>query len=65
MLTSGGVKVYTARDVETALSCSRSHAYKLMNEKKFPTFRIGRRIYVLEEEFQRYLKQNVGKKIIV
>ena len=65
MLTSGGIKVYTARDVETTLNCSRSQAYRLMNEKKFPTFRIGRRMYVLEEEFQRYLKQNTGKKIIV
>lgn len=65
MLTNGGIKVYTARDVETTLNCSRSQAYKIMAQRNFPAFRIGRRLYVLEEEFQRYLKQNTGKKIIV
>ena len=56
-MTSEGIKVYTAKDVQGMFKCSKAQSYKIMNSRIFPTFRIGKRIYVTATDFDKFLSQ--------
>lgn len=57
--------MYTAKDVQETLNCSKSTAYKLMNLHSFPSFRIGKNLYVLPEDLKKFLSQSKGKTITI
>ena len=56
-MTDNNRKVYTAKDVQEILKCSKTQSYRIMNARIFPTFRIGRRTYVTVDDFEKFLKQ--------
>lgn len=64
-MTNNAVKVYTAKDVQKILECSKSQAYKLMNDRIFPSFRIGKRLYVMHEDLEDFLRQAARRKSIL
>lgn len=48
-------QTYSAADVSSYLGISLVGAYNLMQGEKFPAFRIGKRILVTKEAFERWL----------
>lgn len=47
--------------VAGVLGVSPSSAYELMHEKDFPSLRIGNRLVVPKESFQKWVSDNIGK----
>ncbi len=58
---SVGKNTYSAADVSEYLGISRVGSYNLMQSKGFPAFRIGRRILVTKEAFDKWLQAQQGK----
>ena len=49
-----------AEIVAKTLGVSPSTAYELMHEKGFPSLRIGSRIVVPKEQFQKWVEEQMG-----
>lgn len=49
------------KDVEETLRISRKKAYTLVNEKDFPTIRIGKSIRIPQKDFEKWLENNLYK----
>lgn len=48
--------------VSNLLGISISSAYELMHEKEFPSVRIGNRLIVPKEEFQKWVKEKLNQE---
>ena len=57
-MNSSELTILTVGDVAKILKVGRSSAYELVNQKDFPSIRIGRNIRVLEDELKVWLKSN-------
>lgn len=49
-------------EMQKILGISRCTAYELVNQKDFPSFRIGRKILINREGLERWMKEQEGKK---
>lgn len=49
--------------VSNLLGISISSAYELMHEKGFPSVRIGSRLIVPKEEFQKWVKEKLNQEV--
>lgn len=54
----------TVEEVAMTLQVSRPTAYMLINREDFPKIRIGRRIIVPREGFERWIEENTGKQVL-
>lgn len=52
---------YSAVDIANYLGLSLVGAYNLLNSQDFPSFRIGRRILVTREAFEKWLQKQQQK----
>ena len=52
---------YSAPEVAQYLGISRTRAYSLMNEKEFPSFRVGSRVMVTKVAFDRWIEEQMQK----
>ncbi len=50
-------KFLTVKEVMEILRIGRTMTYELVNQPDFPKLRIGRKILILEKEFQDFLKR--------
>lgn len=50
-----------AEMVAKALGIAISSAYELMQEKDFPTFKVGNRKFVEKEKFRAWVEESAGK----
>lgn len=57
------MNLLTAKDIQNRLSMSSKTAYKLICTKGFPSIKIGKRYYVPEEDFNKWIEKNIGKEI--
>ena len=49
-------RVYVAEDLMPLLGIGRSTAYCLVNRRDFPTIRVGRKILIPRDAFERWLE---------
>ncbi len=49
-----------ANDLSKALGLSRAGAYNLMDDKGFPTLRVGKRKIVMRDSFLDWLERNIS-----
>lgn len=49
-------RVYVTEDLMPLLGIGRSTAYNLVNQKSFPVVRVGRRILIPRDAFERWLE---------
>ncbi|MBO5177178.1 MAG: helix-turn-helix domain-containing protein [Lachnospiraceae bacterium] len=58
MVTSGQIerKAYTVAEVATILGISRSYAYEMAKQKKFPILELGKRMIVPKKKFDTWLE---------
>ena len=54
--------MYSVRDLYTHLGFTRSTAYELVARSDFPSFRIGKKIYIPRAAFERWLDEQVAAK---
>jgi len=52
--------VLQARHVKEILGISESKAYEVLNSRKCPTIRMGKRMVVMKDSFVKYLYANEG-----
>lgn len=59
------MKVLTAKDVSDILKLGKNQTYILMNSNAFPSYKIGRKVFVTDEALEEWLKKIQGKTIVV
>lgn len=57
------MEILTVKDVSKILHKGINQTYNLFNSKAFPSFKIGRRMYITKEAFTGWLKRIEGKTI--
>lgn len=55
-------KILTVKDVSHSLKISLPTAYNLVNQSSFPKIRVGNRIKIPEDEFYRWVKNQIEKE---
>jgi hypothetical protein len=55
--------VLQARHVKEILGVSEAFAYQVLNSKRCPTVRFGKRMVVNKESFFRFLRESEGKRM--
>ena len=51
------MKVMTVKDLQEYLKIGRDAAYKLMNTKGFPSYRIGKKMFVTDGALQEWINK--------
>lgn len=55
----------SVKDVQTELGLSKNSTYKLVNLTGFPKIKIGKKILIPRDEFEKFIKQHIGSQIIL
>ena len=58
-------KMLKVSDVQEHLHISKNTAYKLLKIKSFPKIKIGKNYIIPEEQYLKWVKDNIGKTIIL
>lgn len=56
-------KILKISDIQKHLGISKTRAYSLVKLKSFPKIQIGHRYYILESEYEKWIKDS--KKILI
>lgn len=59
------MKVLTAKDVSDILKIGKNQTYMLMNSKAFPSYKVGKKMFVTDEALEEWLRKIQGKTIVV
>ena len=59
------MKVLTAKDVSDILKLGKNQTYMLMNSKAFPSYKVGKKMFVTDEALEEWLRKIQGKTIVV
>ena len=54
-------RVYVTEDLMPLLGIGRSTAYELVNRRDFPTVRVGRKILIPRDAFERWLEAQTAE----
>lgn len=52
----------SVKDVINVLKCGRETGYVLMNSNQFPTIKLGRRLFVHKDVFDKWIKGELNYK---
>ena len=56
------IEILTVKDIKLSLGCGINRAYDIVNQKDFPKIKIGQRIYIPKEEYEKWLKMYLRKE---
>jgi excisionase family DNA binding protein len=59
------MKILTPKEVSSILCLGKNQTYELMNSKVFPSYRIGNKIFVTDEELEKWVRSIKGKQIFL
>jgi len=59
----GGIRILTVQNVADILDISLGKAHQLFDSSSFPSTRFGRKKFITEENFYRWLNENAGRTI--
>lgn len=51
-------KMYTVKDIKNYFNCGINQAYSMVSRKDFPKVKIGRRYYIPQEQFEKWIIRN-------
>jgi|BioPla2DNA2_1021312.scaffolds.fasta_scaffold01377_12 excisionase family DNA binding protein len=51
-------KMLRPKDIAKILDCSIDKAYRIINQKGFPKMMIGKRYYISQDEFEKWVKKS-------
>ena len=55
----------TVEDVAKILKIGKNQTYALFKQEGFPAVKVGRAYRVNEEDFKKFMKDNIGRKVAV
>lgn len=55
-------RMLKVKDIQEILGCGKNTVYKLIMQPNFPKIKIGKIYYVPEEDFEKWIKKNLGKE---
>lgn len=58
-------KYLSPKDISDILGMGKNKVYKLIMLNGFPKIKIGKRYYIPENEFKKYLDKHIGTKIVI
>lgn len=58
-------RLLTVKDLQDTIGCSRNMAYKLMHSRAFPSFKIGKKYYVSQEKFSKWLDRLENRMFLI
>lgn len=58
-------RMLKVKDIQEILGCGKNTAYKLVNQTGFPKMRIGKIIYVPEDEFEKWVHSYLKSKFYI
>ena len=56
--------LYNVDDIQKIFRIGRTQAYKLMNAKGFPSFRVNNRLYVQKEKLETWIGKYTGRRFM-
>ena len=59
------IEFYTMTDIKDILHLGQNNAYKLIHTKGFPSITIGKKILIPKDEFEKWVKHNIGNTICI
>lgn len=59
------MEVLTVKDVSKILHKGINQTYTLFNSKAFPSFKIGKRMYITKDAFADWLKRIENKTVVL
>lgn len=65
VLRTGENKLLTSRDIQDILDMGKNQAYALMHSAGFPTITIGKKMYVTQIKFEKWLETYTGRQYLV
>ena len=57
--------MYTPKDIMKVFNMNRQRVYDMFRQDTFPSIRIGKRHYISEEAFNKWLKEYEGKEFFL
>lgn len=57
MIDKTDMKLYTVSDIQEMFDIGRTSAYKLMSSDGFPSFRVGRKMYISDTDLRNWIKR--------
>lgn len=58
-------RMLKVKDIQKNLGVSKDKAYTIIRTKGFPKIKIGRRYYIPEKEYEKWLKEHLRRKVIL
>lgn len=58
-------KILKVSDIQKHLGISKNRAYELIKMKTFPKIQIGHRYYIPEDEYNKWISNNIKNKILL
>ena len=55
-------RILTVKDIKEILGCGINQAYALVNQEDFPKVKIGKRMYIPEAEFEKWMLTYLRKE---
>lgn len=55
----------TAKDIQEYFGCGKNQAYALMHSRGFPAIQINRRLYVPQEELDKWIARQTGRTYLI
>lgn len=59
------MKALTVKEVCDILKLGKNQVYSLMNSKAFPSYKVGKKMFVTDEALEEWLRKIQGKTIVV
>lgn len=59
------IKVLTTKDVSAILKLGRDATYSLMKSNSFPSYRLNNKLYVTEENLNKWLNSITHKQFLI
>ena len=58
------VIIYTIKDIQRILGIGKNNAYKLLQLPSFPFIKIGKRYLIPKDDFEKWIKGSLYKKLL-
>ena len=56
------IKILTVKEIKQILGCGINRAYDIVQQDDFPKIKIGKRYYIPQDEFEKWLKGYLRKE---
>ena len=58
------IVIYDIKDIQRVLKIGKNNAYKLFQLPNFPIIKIGKKYLVPKDEFEKWVKNSIYKKLL-